>query len=43
MENMFYTLQDFFTHTKGVTYILIVVALIGVTAFWNFLVGRDED
>jgi len=43
MDDMFYTLQDFFTYTKGVTYILIVVALIAVTAFWNFLVGRDED
>ena len=43
MENMFYSLQDFFTHTKGVTYLLIIAALIAVAAFWNFLAGRDED
>ena len=43
MENIFYTMQDFFTYTKGVTYLLIIAALIAVTAFWNFLVGGDED
>ena len=43
MEGVFYTLQDFFTHTKGVIYILIVISLFAVTGFWSFLVGRDDD
>jgi len=43
MENVFYTLQDFLAHTKGVSYILIVLILLGMLGFWNFLVERDED
>lgn len=43
MDNVFYTLQDFLTHTKGVLYILIVLILIGMLAFWNFLTERDDD
>jgi hypothetical protein len=43
MENIYYTLQDFLTHTKGVAYILIVLILIGMLGFWNYLTGRDED
>lgn len=39
----FHTLQEFMTFTKGVTYIIIVVALVGFTAFWRFLTDRDED
>ena len=40
---MFYTLQDYMLHTEAVTYILIVCALIGITWFWRFLSGRDDD
>lgn len=43
MENIFYTLQDFLTHTKGVTYIIIVLTLICLMGFWNFLTARDDD
>ena len=43
MENIFYTLQDFLTYTKGMVYILIVLILIGMLGFWNYLAGRDED
>ena len=43
MGGTFYTLQDFYTHTKGVTYILIVVALIGIALFWNFLSQKDDE
>lgn len=43
MESTFFTLQDFMTFTKGVTYILMVVSLIGITGFWLFLSERDED
>lgn len=43
MENIYYTLQDYLTHTKGVAYILIVIILIGMLCFWKFLTGKDED
>jgi hypothetical protein len=43
METIYYTLQDYLTHTKGVAYILIVIILIGMLCFWNFLTGKDED
>ncbi len=43
METIFYTYQQFYTHTKGVTYILMVVSLIGIACFWNFLAGKDDD
>ncbi len=43
MENIFYTLQDFFTHTKGVVYILIILTLIALAGFWDFLTSRDGD
>jgi len=38
-----YTLQDFMLHTKNITYVLIVAALLGITGFWLFLTGRDEE
>lgn len=43
MEHDFYTMQDFFYHTKSVTYILIVAILFGFIAFWRFLTGRDDQ
>ncbi|MDF1591551.1 MAG: hypothetical protein P1P89_08575 [Desulfobacterales bacterium] len=43
MDGSFYTLQEFMTHTEGVTYVLIVVILLGMLGFWNFLVERDQD
>ena len=43
METIFYTYQGFYTHTEGVTYLLIIVSLICVACFWNFLAGKDED
>jgi hypothetical protein len=43
MDGMIYTLQDFMLHTKSVTYVIMVVSLIGVTFFWRFLTDRDED
>jgi hypothetical protein len=42
MEKIFYTYQDFYTHTKGVTYLLMIAALIGIALFWNFLSGKDD-
>ena len=43
MEEGFYTLQDLFLYTKGVTYILIVAILLAMAGFWCFLTGRDKD
>ena len=43
MEGMIYTLHDFMVYTKGITYILIVLALLGITGFWLFLTGGDEE
>ena len=38
-----HTLQEFMLHTKNIIYILIVMALLAMSAFWVFLSGRDED
>ena len=43
MEPIFYTYQEFYTYTKGITYILIIVSLIGAACFWKFLAGKDKD
>jgi len=38
-----HTLQEFMLHTKNIIYILMVLALLAIPAFWLFLNGRDED
>jgi hypothetical protein len=38
-----HTFQEFMLHTKNIIYILIVVALVAMLAFWKFLNGGDED
>ena len=43
MDGIFYTLQEFMTHTKGVTYVIIVLALLVFLGFWKFLTGNDEE
>ena len=43
MDAIFYTLQDFMTHTKGVIYVLIVFALLALLGFWQYLAANDED
>ena len=43
METAFYSLHEFMIRTESVTYILIVAALLGITGFWLFLSGRDQD
>ena len=43
MEGIFYTLQEFMTYTKGVVYIIMVLALLAFVGFWRFLAGNDED
>lgn len=42
METDFNTLQEFMTHTKGIAYLLIGVALVVLPLFWQFLTGRDK-
>jgi hypothetical protein len=42
MEGMFLTLHEFMVYTKGITYILMVLALLGITGFWLFLTEGDE-
>jgi len=43
MEGTLYTLQDYMFRTESVTYLLIIAALLGITLFWRFLSGRDDD
>ncbi len=43
METQFYTLQDFMTFTKGITYLLMGGILVFMPLFWYFLTGRDKD
>lgn len=42
MENI-NTLHEFMLHTKNITYLLIVIALIGIAGFWLFLTERDDE
>ena len=42
MDAMIYTLQDFMTHSKGITYLVMGATLIVILLFWTFLTGRDE-
>ena len=42
MDTIFYTLQDFMTHSKGITYLVMAGILIALPLFWFFLTGRDE-
>ena len=38
-----YTLQEFMLHTKNVTYVIMVLALLGITGFWLFLTEQDDE
>jgi hypothetical protein len=39
----FSTLQDFYTYTKGIAYILVVLTLIGMALFWLYLTDQEND
>lgn len=43
MENSFYTLHDFLVYTKGASYYLMGVIVLGILGFWLYLTGRDEE
>jgi hypothetical protein len=38
-----HTLHEFMLRTESITYILIVLALIGIAGFWVFLSGHEDD
>ncbi len=38
-----HTLQEFMLHTKNIIYIIMVLALLLMPAFWRFLNGRQKD
>jgi hypothetical protein len=40
---VFHTLQDFLHHTKGVSYLLAGLTLLGFIGFWLFLTGREDE
>lgn len=42
MDNSFYTLFDFLTHTKGLGYIVAGIFLVGFIPFWRWLTEREE-
>lgn len=42
MEPDYNTLHEFMTHTKGIAYLMMAVALVALPLFWRFLSGRDE-
>jgi hypothetical protein len=39
----FHTLQEFYLHSKTLTYVLMGLVLIGFLGFWRLLTGRQED
>lgn len=43
MENDIHTLQEFYTYTKGVIYLLMPAILIGMVGFWTFLTEKERD
>ncbi len=43
MEETIHTLHEYMFHTESITYILIVLALLGFTLFYLFLSQRDDE
>ncbi len=43
MDAVFYTLQDFMTHAKSITYLLMGLSLLVILAYSAFLMERDDD
>ncbi len=38
-----FTMQEFMTYTKGITYLIMGGILIFMPFFWLFLTDRDDD
>ena len=43
LETTIFTLQDFMTYTKGITYIIMGGILVFMPLFWKFLTDREDD
>ncbi len=43
MDTPIVTLHDFMLRTESITYLLVVMVLVGFVFFWRFLTDRDED
>jgi len=43
MESTIHTLHEFMLRAEGITYLMILAGLVGITIFWWFLTERDED
>ena len=43
MDHILFTLHDFMTYTKGITYLIMGGILIFMPLFWIFLTGREKD
>ncbi len=41
--NMIHTLHDYMLRTESITYLLILVGLVGFPFFWKFLSERETD
>ncbi len=39
---MFHTLQEFLTFTKGTSYLMGGLLILGFVGFWLFLTGRER-
>ena len=42
MESIFYSLHDFYLHSKSVTYIFMGIGIFCLLGWWVFLTGRDR-
>ena len=38
-----HTLQEFFAHTKAVSYLIALVLMTGFIPFWRFLTERERN
>lgn len=38
-----HNLQEYYTFTKGIVYLIMGGALVGVTLFWQYLMGGNNN
>lgn len=43
MGETIFTLHEFMLHTETITYIIMVIALLAILAFWIFLTKLDDE
>ena len=39
----FFSLQELYTHAKGITYLVMGAILIFMPLYWAFLTDREDD